>query len=43
MLEGRERPDGVRKLTHKYGAFELLVVDEWLLGKSDTEFRLMLL
>lgn len=43
MLEGRERPDGERKLAVKYGAFELLVVDEWLLGKSDTEFRLMLL
>ena len=43
MLEGRERPDGERKLTRKYGAFELLVADEWLLGKSDTEFRLMLL
>ncbi len=43
MLERRERPDGERKLTRKYGVFELLVVDEWLLGKSDTEFRLMLL
>lgn len=43
MLEGRERPNGEPKLTRKYGAFELLVVDEWLLGKSDTEFRLMLL
>ena len=41
--ESRERPGGERKLVRKYGAFGLLVVDEWLLDKPDTEFRSMLL
>jgi len=37
------RPGVERKLVRKYGAFGLLVVDEWLLDKPDTEFRSMLL
>lgn len=37
------RLGGERKLVRKYGAFGLLVVDEWLLDKPDTEFRSMLL
>jgi len=38
-----ERPGGERKLVRKYGAFGLLVVDEWLLDRPDTEFRSMLM
>lgn len=41
--ESRKRPGGERKLVHDYGAFGLLVDDEWLLDKPDTEFRSMLL
>lgn len=41
--ESWERPGGERKLVRKYGAFGLLVVDEWLLDRPDTEFRSMLL
>lgn len=41
--ESRERAGGERKLVRKYGAFGLLVVDEWLLDKPNTEFRSMLL
>ena len=41
--ESRERPGGERKLVRKYEAFGLLVVDEWLLDRPDTEFRSMLL
>ena len=41
--ESRDRPGGERKLVRKYGAFGLLVVDEWLLDRPDTEFRSMLL
>lgn len=37
------RPGVERRLVRKYGAFGLLVVDEWLLDKPDTEFRSMLL
>ena len=40
--ESRERPGGERKLVRKYGAFGLLVIDEWLLDRPDTEFRSML-
>ena len=38
-----ERPGGERKLVRKYGAFGLLVVDEWLLDRPDTEFRSILM
>lgn len=41
--ESRERPDDERKLVRKRGAFGLLVVNERLLEKPDTEFRSMLL
>lgn len=41
--ESRDRPGGERKLVRKYGAFGLLVIDEWLLDRPDTEFRSMLL
>ena len=41
--ERRDRPGGERKLVRKYGAFGLLVIDEWLLDRPDTEFRSMLL
>lgn len=34
----RERPSGERELVRKYGAFGLLVVDEWPPDKPDTEF-----
>lgn len=33
-LESRERSGGERKLVRKYGAFGLLVVDEWLLDRE---------
>ena len=41
--ESRDRPGGERELVRKYGAFGLLVIDEWLLDRPDTEFRSMLL
>lgn len=41
--ESRDRPGGERKLVRKYGAFGLLVIEEWLLDRPDTEFRSMLL
>ena len=42
-LESRERVGGERKLVRKYGAYGLLVVDEWLLERPDELFRGMLL
>lgn len=39
----RERLGGERKLVRKYGAYGLLVVDEWLLERLDELFRGMLL
>lgn len=41
--ESRDRPGGERKLLRKYGAFGLLVIDEWLLERPDELFRGMLL
>lgn len=41
--ESRERPGGERKLTRKYAAFQVLVLDEWLLDKPDELFRGFLL
>ena len=41
--ESRGRTGGGRKLVRKYGAFGLLVIDEWPLDRPDTEFRSMLL
>ena len=44
QAERRERgPGGERKLVREHGAFGLLVINEWLLDKPDTEFRSMLL
>lgn len=37
--EARGRPGGERKLTRKYAAFQLLVLDEWLLDRPDELFR----
>lgn len=37
--ESRDRPGGERKLLRKYGAFGLLVIDEWLLERPDELFR----
>lgn len=42
-LESRERVGGERKLVRKYGAYGLLVIDEWLLERPDELFRGMLL
>ncbi len=41
--ESRERPGGERKFTRKYAAFQVLVVDEWLLDCPDELFRGFLL
>ena len=41
--EARERPGGERKLTRKYAAFQVLVLDEWLLDRPDELFRGFLL
>lgn len=41
--ESRDRPGGERKLLRKYGAFGLLVIDEWLLERPDELFRGVLL
>ena len=41
--ESRDRPGGERKARPQVGAFGLLVIDEWLLDRPDTEFRSMLL
>lgn len=41
--ESRDRSGGERELVRKYGAFGLLVIDEWLLDRPDAEFRSMLL
>lgn len=41
--ESRERPGAERKLVRKYGAYGLLVIDEWLLERPDELFRGMLL
>ena len=41
--ESRERPGGERKLVRKYGAYGLLVIDEWLFERPDELFRGMLL
>ncbi len=41
--ESRERPGGERKLVRKYAAFQVLVLDEWLLDRPDELFRGFLL
>ena len=41
--EARGRPGGERKLTRKYAAFQVLVLDEWLLDRPDELFRGFLL
>ena len=37
------RPGASRKLIRKYGNFQVLVLDEWLLDKPDDDFRGMLM
>lgn len=37
--EARERPGGERKVTGRYAAFQVLVLDEWLLDRPDELFR----
>ena len=41
--EARERPGGERKITGRYAAFQVLVLDEWLLDRPDELFRGFLL
>lgn len=41
--ESRERPGGERKLVRKCAAFQVLVLDEWLLDRPDELFRGFLL
>ena len=41
--EARERPGGERKATRKYAAFQVLVLDEWLLDRPGELFRGFLL
>ena len=41
--EARERTGGERKLTRKYAAFQVLVLDEWLLDRPGELFRGFLL
>lgn len=37
------KPGATRKLIRKYGNFQVLVLDEWLLDKLDDDFRSMLM
>lgn len=37
--DAQERPGGVAKAVRKYGAFQVLVLDEWLLSRPDDGFR----
>ena len=37
------RPGASRKLIRKYGSFQVLVLDEWLLDKPDDDFRSMIM
>ncbi len=37
--ESRERPGGERKLVRKYAAYQVLVLDEWLLDRPGELFR----
>lgn len=37
------KPAGIRKLIRKYGAYTLLVLDEWLLDRPDERMRSFLL
>ena len=37
--EARERPGGERKVTGRYAAFQVLVLDEWLPDRPDELFR----
>lgn len=37
------KPGATRKLIRKYGNFQVLVLDEWLLDKPDDDFRSMLM
>ncbi|WP_204831399.1 ATP-binding protein [Olsenella uli] len=37
--EARGRPGGERKVTGRYAAFQVLVLDEWLLDRPDELFR----
>ncbi len=41
--EARDRPSGERKITKKYAAFQVLVLDEWLPGRPDELFCAFLL
>lgn len=41
--EAKEKPGAERKFIRKYAAFQVLVLDEWLLNKPDESFRGMLL
>lgn len=41
--ESRERPGAERKLLRRYAAFQVLVLDEWLLDRPDELFRGFLL
>ena len=41
--EAHGRPGGERKITRKYAAFLVLVLDEWLLDRPDELFRSFLL
>lgn len=41
--DAQERPGGVAKAVRKYGAFQVLVLDEWLLSRPDDGFRRFLL
>lgn len=41
--DAQERPGGVAKAVRKHGAFQVLVLDEWLLSRPDDGFRRFLL
>lgn len=41
--DAQERPGGVAKDAWKYGAFQVLVIDEWLISRPDDGFRRFLL
>jgi DNA replication protein DnaC len=42
-LTAADRPQGVTKFIRKYAAFNVLVLDEWLLEKPDDSMKGMLL
>ena len=41
--DAQERPGGVAKAVRKYGTFQVLVLDEWLLSRLDDGFCRFLL